>query len=48
MFKATSHDLERLSAEELCIYHEIIDLLIAYGVPEEEAEKAAYLSYFIK
>jgi hypothetical protein len=48
LFKATNHDLERLSAEELYIYQEIRDLLIADGMPEEEAEKAAYLSFFIK
>ena len=48
MFKATDQDLERLSAEELYIYQEILDLLIADGMPEEEAEKAAYLSFFVK
>ena len=48
LFKAANHDLERLSSEELSIYHEIVDLLMADGVPEEGAEEAAYLSFFTK
>jgi len=48
LYKATNHDLKRLSAEELRIYHEIIYLLMADGMPEEVAEKAAYFSFFIK
>jgi hypothetical protein len=46
--KATSHDLESLSAEELSAHNEIIDLLMADGLSPEEAENAAYLSLFAK
>jgi hypothetical protein len=48
LFKTSNQDLESLSAEELCIYHEIVDLLMADGVPEEGAKEAAYLSLFVK
>ncbi|ACM18803.1 hypothetical protein Geob_0434 [Geotalea daltonii FRC-32] len=48
LFKATNHDLERLSAEELRIYLEIVDLMVADGMTQVEAEDQAYLSFFTK
>lgn len=48
LFKATSHDLERLSDEERQIYQELLDVLLANGMPHIEAEDAAYLSFFTK
>lgn len=48
LFKASKHDMQRLSAEELFIYFEIVNLLTAEGMTQMEAEDAAYLSFFIK